>query len=542
MADQPSNATASAAEDTGSRGTGPDLVRLPTREDSEPYRPLSLLAVTGLALAVGYSLLVNLGGLFLYASLYFRSLVVLVVVTVALTLLVARLVGIRDSRRLFRLSGLALVGLLGLIGMISLVAFSGSNPWVLPFWTILLPLGTGVLCWMARVRIRASEGTLAGAELATWGLGLSLFFGLNYTAYLASNYFAIRQQAVDNTDRWIQLIRQNKLQEAFLLTQPVSARPAEGPDLLEQIEVNSNTPRPPGEPGPFSRFSHSPFVHQLVLGGPNTKVELARVSPTFDRGTYQVEIEYQVKTDYSRFNLLVYATGTESVGSGGTGRQWQILGPSVQTTNMVSTPLGDEMNGAINEAGQVAGNFYQALQREEPERGYLLTLPPEARAAQDKAGERLRAAEKKGSTAVLALVASDPEVQRYRKGMTHYQEGGLVRADKKTFWIDETFRAEVTKELKALFRPYPSSTARLSLPLTSYPFWEREGERFRLRFPLSITLNKQGARPDTLVESEVVVESPAAEGQVPTGPWQVKELVAIRSHSLPTPSSGPGGR
>src|SRR5205085_7460486 len=95
-----------------------------------------------------------------------------------------------------------------------------------PGWAVLLPLTAAVLAWLARGRIRDSEGTLGGAALAAWGLGLSLFFGLTYVAYYAGAYVAVRQQAESFSRQWIELLAQDKLPQAFALTMPERDRPA----------------------------------------------------------------------------------------------------------------------------------------------------------------------------------------------------------------------------------------------------------------------------------------------------------------------------
>src|SRR2546423_9588152 len=77
-----------------------------------PYRPLSGLAVAGFALAAVYAFLVLAGGA---------------------------------------------------------LALSRGSPWLMPAWTAVVPVAALVLCALARQRIRAAEGTLAGNSLTSWG-------------------------------------------------------------------------------------------------------------------------------------------------------------------------------------------------------------------------------------------------------------------------------------------------------------------------------------------------------------------------------------
>src|SRR5262245_16470900 len=102
------------------------------------YRPLSLLAIAGLAISSAF----------------------------AVTLLV--------------------------VGMWALL--SGS-PFNLGFVWLLFPIFGFILSLAARWQIRMAEGTRAGAVFATIGIWLSVLSGMGYAAYAVATFFAIRQQA-----------------------------------------------------------------------------------------------------------------------------------------------------------------------------------------------------------------------------------------------------------------------------------------------------------------------------------------------------------
>src|SRR5438067_2270089 len=131
----------------------PALVAMPSGEVPEPYQPLSLLAIAGFLLCLLYALVVIGGGV---------------------------------------------------------VALINHTPWLLPLWTLLLPIVGVTLAWVARGRIQGSEGTLGGMALVTWGIGLGVLFGLTYTAYYTATYFAVRQQATDFAERWLADVRAGK--------------------------------------------------------------------------------------------------------------------------------------------------------------------------------------------------------------------------------------------------------------------------------------------------------------------------------------------
>src|SRR5262245_43288299 len=111
--------------------------------------------------------------------------------------------------------GLGAVYALSLI-VLALVSFFARKPLFLSGLSFLVPVLAVVLCVLASVRIRRSEGTLAGASLVHWGLVLSLLVGLGYGAYRAGMYFAIKQQAQRFTERWLELLREGDMARAGL--------------------------------------------------------------------------------------------------------------------------------------------------------------------------------------------------------------------------------------------------------------------------------------------------------------------------------------
>src|SRR5262245_26915993 len=119
----------------------------------EPYQPLSLLAMAGFGLAVVYCLVVVIG---------------------------------------------------------AAVALFSRTPWLMPYWTFLLPLAALVVCWAARTRIFNSEGTLSGIGFTTWGSRLAIVVGLTYGVYYGFTFLAVRFQAIDCVDRFIVQLQQGR--------------------------------------------------------------------------------------------------------------------------------------------------------------------------------------------------------------------------------------------------------------------------------------------------------------------------------------------
>ena len=100
-----------------------------------------------------------------------------------------------------------------------------------------------VICWIARVRIQAAEDTLSGTALARWGLVVGLFFGVIYSAYLASSDLAVSNQARLAAEHFLQRIEESDLAGAFLLTLKPSARPPRRATRARSSRCSTTPPR-----------------------------------------------------------------------------------------------------------------------------------------------------------------------------------------------------------------------------------------------------------------------------------------------------------
>ncbi len=135
------------------------------------------------------------------------------------------------------------------------------TPWILPVWSFAFSARAhALLCWAARVRIRNSEDSLTGAALTTWGLWLTLSFGLVYAAYYSACYLSITGQATAFADGWFDDLKKDQLDLAYLksLAPP---RPAADAQLRDRLELDHNS-GPEGK-GPFTDFRQSQLVREV---------------------------------------------------------------------------------------------------------------------------------------------------------------------------------------------------------------------------------------------------------------------------------------
>jgi hypothetical protein len=284
------------------------------------------------------------------------------------------------------LSGLAIAGLgLALLFATIIVAyglvglFSGM-PILLGNWHLflLLPLAGAVLSFLAQWQIRNSEGTRAGQGLATWGLWLSVLFGLGYGAYAVATNLAVQWQAEDfllNSNpedakkgffAKLKARSPNRLTEAFLLTRPPDLRLSD----LEEVERRFTRPTNSAPRGELRQFEGNPVVRIVRQAGEDAEVRLLNVrSCKYEEGGYWVDLVVEVQTpDCKSVQVPMTVRSKESSGSG---REWYVdwtrtpqqLDPSWVTP----TERGQRLAGLWESSMRFVHGWTQQLGRKDPE-------------------------------------------------------------------------------------------------------------------------------------------------------------------------------
>jgi hypothetical protein len=498
---------------------------------SEAYRPLSLLAIAGFALAVLYAVVVIVGGLAVLAGRHavaFRLLLVLVPLG---ALLVALLRQGRQPGQIASFVGLAVAAVATVLGLGSLVAYSGSNPWLLPNFMWAVVLAAGVISWVALGRIQASEGTLSGTALARWGLGLSLFFGINYAAYLASNVLAVRRQARDCAEDFLEQIKQGDINAAFIRTLESSSRPPAGADPRPELEVKHNMSRS-ADGGPYSLFGQSDLARLVTMGGTSTKFEPRSAAVEFDGGTYKATLQYRATTFQGSFDVTVTAWGKDAAGLGR--RQWYIVqGGTGVVPPLAWTDEGVQMNALSPLTREFARAWGQKLRANKIDEAYLDTVPPQQRLAQT-------AAWRCSTPAVLGAAGLAPLSQwtqgatgdAFREGRKAFSEARLL--DVKDFWSDRRYRKDMLDQVRQVFAgtvPVPvdiEPTSGFRVPITrTVNNHVQQGITCRMMFA-----EPTGGSRYTF-EAEVIIEAPLTPTPPPLESLRVVSMRLIRGQTAP---------
>ena len=262
------------------------------------------------------------------------------------------------------IAGIILAGLFVLVVAVATVAglIQGAG-FFLPTFLMLLPIGGAILSFLAQRQIRASEGTRAGLGLARWGLWLSVFTGLGYTAYYQFTKLAILQQSnaflmeKDTDSGFFPLLQESgldggddvKLNSAFLLTVPESNRGNVNPQNDKQMTRLFDVPGKQG-PGMLTSFRHHYLIAAIRRAGKDCKIEPLGVHEwSFEKGGYKVIRIYRVTTPEAIFKALVPVHST-SDNFGGM-RKWYVI--SAQLNFRVEyTPLGQALKN-IHELARI---------------------------------------------------------------------------------------------------------------------------------------------------------------------------------------------
>lgn len=520
-----------------------------TREVSvpeTPYRSMSVLAIVSIVVAVGYSILVGVGGLAAFWTGAWWVLALGTVLVPLLALPVALKLNIRDTPGLFRAAGLALAGFYaGPIGIIGLIAFPNQSPWLLPLWTLMFPLAAIVIALAARLGIQNSEGTLGGKLLTTWAICLSLVFALCYTAFYAATDIAVTQQAEQFATGWIDSLKKDELEKAFVMTLPVTERSSDtmSHDQIESYNIrhiNQDGPSGPGQ-GAFAAFSQRHCV-RLLSRSANVTVKLVNVLDWgYEAGGYKVQLYYEAKSDYWNFPIKLTVFGADAKGDIKT-RRWQVTreSPFLMRLDVKKEPKGELLTTGLWPAGQhFATQWANKLWNNQEFDALNDTLGADKKEKMARAACALAVG---GGAGLWAYESPDP-----------FFQGALVKTDEPGFWAPEGYRQQLIGPIKQMFAPSSNKPRNLQVqdPLMTLPSWTEVNGRLVFRYDMEIGLlvpiKPVGGEGETVVSPVLVagwlfVSCPAEalETGKPTD-WRIEKMELVRGRRLePSGRGGPG--
>ncbi len=430
---------------------------------SETYQPLSLLAMAGFAIAIIYSLVVLIGGA---------------------------------------------------------VALFGRIPWLMPYWTFLIPVAALVVCWAARTRIRNSEGTLSGMAFTTWGSRLAIVLGLTYAAYYSFTFLAVRFQAIDCADRFFEQLKQGQLEHAFLMSLGVATKGRDKVDLRHEIESRFNTPKgKPGTVGAYTRFRQDSSIRFIEMAGESATITPRGVDEweykSGGSGGYRVVLNYHVATPLAEYDIKIETFGRDSKPGEPKGRQWQLnfVNGVLSASQPDMTPKGKEVIVKCMMAQSFTTEWILKLDESLWKAAYLETLEPSER-------ERLSKDPK--------LIKEDPLSALSR----------LIRIDEKMFWAGKREREAILNRVRNTFQlgAAGNRTFSLSLQQQSVPFVRESDGKMEASFDVSLFyLDEASGTMAYMVEGRLVVSAKSSDADRSSA-WRVEALDIDTGRNPPQPT------
>jgi hypothetical protein len=257
------------------------------------------------------------------------------------------------------ISGLAIVGL-GL-GVLSFSIFLLNSPWLLPF----LPVPGLIFSFLARRRIRESEGTLAGYHLAGLGAATSLVALLVYLTMHSTEYWFIRSESKDFLDRWLQKVREGKEGLAFLDTVPPEQRHITfSPADLRKVRAHFPTPGNP-DGSLYDGFRSAPMTSAMFRYRDRFEWKYVSMeSMSYNLGSYDVKQRYWISTPEVSGEVIFHLVSGLTKGPSGDRREWRL---NINASEFASNPppqatdYGAELLEAQGEASRFMRSWAKAV-------------------------------------------------------------------------------------------------------------------------------------------------------------------------------------
>lgn len=393
------------------------------------------------------------------------------------------------------------------------IALYTWSPYLLPLWSLILPVAGLALALVAQRDVRRAEGTRAGAGLARACLWTCLLLGLIYISFYASTFLAIRQQADQRVREWFDLLRAGQVNEAFLKTQPPDQRQNVSAQDERMLRTRFDIGQM-GAKGPLSTFRSSELARFIQQGGKESQIEGRGVQDwQFSEGVYTVTRLYLITTPEGEMEVTLTARGAESKARGSEGRQWYLPWDQVSVTRGRPSPFGERIADLRAQGHRALEEWKQKLATGTPdalESAYLDTQPVAERPARG-------AAYRAGKIDVKGLVNTE-----------------YLRAD------DEAVRKATVEAIEGMFRVRGDEELKpmnLTITFGGDRGWEQVQGRLRFSYAGDLLLGL-GKLPKFRCDIVLIMESaPGAAESGKSDEWRLLRIDMITALDPLRPSN-----
>jgi hypothetical protein len=361
-------------------------------------------------------------------------------------------------------------GFAALVSILGVTAFVTETPLFMGNLSFLIPVTSLVMAVAARHRIRRSEGVLTGVALTTWAWWLSLLFGLGYGAFYLGTFLAVWAQAEAFTEKWFNLLREGKINEAFLKTVEPARRKHDRP-LDREYMFEHYGAATVGAKGPLALFADDEVVRIVEQAGPDAEIKFLGVKDwSYERG-YKVTVSYRITCREGVFIVAVVVQSTE--GQEVEGRQWQV---NFGLTHMLPPPQLSPFGESLRhwrqqaasftkswitqwEAGNLAGNYLESLtpvEREKLRQEFFTQLV----VAELSASPAEQGALPLSAMTCMAHLGNPEARLSYLRGYQEFLGGNLLKSD--DFQAPSKMRTDILQQVRDVF--HDLSHLRLRMP------------------------------------------------------------------------------
>lgn len=410
---------------------------------------------------------------------------------------------------LLAVAGFAVACLYALFLLVcTVVALFRWTPLLMPSYLLLFPFAGLVLSLLGYLEIRRSEDTRAGSRLAVWGMAVSCLSGLMYVAYDSANYLAVRQSAEKDILQFFEHLKRGETDEGFRMTLEPRQRPTLGEGLRLELEQRFNLDSDMSMRGRLSQFEQGPLMRMLADAGDKAEIRsLGLKEREFKDGGYKIRQIYQLTVPEMTVEFLITAHGREP--SRGQGRQWTVVLNETGLQSSTPTPLGIHRGNLRRQSSVFLQQWIEKLREDKGEEAFLDTLAPEDR--QRAHAQQAAALLGRGLLPPITPEARRQLLPGY-KGFT---EGNLVRVAPKFWApeaMKSDIPAEVKKLFakpgEPLARIFQNETN--APPLTLI-----EGDKLRLHHEFQIHLRERRAMAEVWLITECQASAYDLDGPAP---------------------------
>ncbi len=367
------------------------------------------------------------------------------------------------------------------IAVAAVLASRARLPLLLSPMTLLLPALAVICSILGWIQIRQSEGTRVGLRLAQTGLVLGVTVGGGYGTYWLTTELALRNQARQFTQQWLEQVGRSAASEAdacaafWNTLDPLrrdSSLDLNNSDTLKQLasdpqalaDLRGTLRRryfwgEPGRKGRLPLFFENELIQRVRQGGDRVQADALGVRDwqylSGTEGGYLLEQTYRLTTPEGVFEAAIPVLGKDLPER----RQWFVqIGDAAIRQSRLSA-LGSQVRDLRQDSRRFAAEWVRKLAEGKHDEAFLETLPPEERAQRPNA----------------------------HPGYAAFIAGGLVDA-RDLMPAQRLKLPEIVKEAKALFDPATAdkgASFNVAIPVPATP-WRLDATDLRFFQPCEL--------------------------------------------------------